>query len=283
MTISIIVRTKNEEKSIERTLDQISSQKIDIPFEIIVIDSGSTDTTREIAGRYTSAIFPIPSESFTFGYALNYGIERAKGAIIVNLSAHCIPATREWLSELIAPIREGRADAVYGRQIPVRGVNPFEEVSLYKHFPELEKPGGRVPFSNANCAFLKTMWEEVKFDEDLPSWEDYLWYLLLKDRHRFEYRPKAMVYHSHRFSLGAVKRRSFNDGKAFRMLKERYGIELIDEDYPTITAKGKLFLDDMRNHMKFFKREGYLGHIFFVPVVRFFAFKAYRDGYKSIE
>lgn len=283
MTISIVVRTKNEEKSIGRTLDRVSSQKIDIPVEIIVIDSGSTDTTREIAGRYTSTIFPIPSESFTFGYALNYGIERAKGAIIVNLSAHCTPTDEKWLSELITPIREGRVDAVYGRQVPVRGLNPFEEVSLHKHFPEAEQVDGRVPFSNANCAFLKTMWEEVKFDEDLPSWEDYLWYLLLKDRRRFQYSPKAAVYHSHPFSLGAVINRSFNDGKAFKMFKDRYKIDLIGEAYPTTLAKGRLFVNDMSEHVRFFARNGYLKYIFLVPIVRGMAFKAYRDGYKSIK
>ncbi len=281
MLISIVIRCRNEAQAIGGTLEKIFTQTVDIPYEVVVVDSGSTDGTIEIVRRYPVRLFEIPQESFTFGYALNYGIEKSEGSVIVNISAHCLPVDTHWLSELIKPILEGEADAVYGRQVAVRGLNPFEEMSLHKHFPETEKVDGRRPFSNANCAFLKRMWEDVRFDEDLPSWEDYLWYLLLKDKSRFRYCPKAAVFHTHRFSLSAIKRRSFNDGKAFRMFKERYGIDLIAAACPTVTAKGKLFLEDIRGHMRFFKKEGYPTYFLCAPIVRLLAFKAYRDGYRS--
>ena len=281
--ISIIIRCKNEAEAIGETLRKVFGQEIDLAREVVLVDSGSTDRTLEIAKKYPVRVYRIPPESFSFGYALNFGIERAEGDIIVNISAHCAPVNEKWLSELVTPIREGLADAVYGRQVPVKGRNPFEEVSLQKHFPPEERVRGRVPFSNANCAFRKKMWEEVRFDEDLPSWEDYLWYLLLKDRHRFRYCPKAAVFHTHRFSLAEVRRRSRNDGKAFRIFKDKYHIDLIGEAYPSGRAKGRLLVNDMREHVKFFARNGYLKYIFSAPVVRFLAFRSYRDGYKSIK
>ncbi len=281
--ISVIIRCKNEEKALGRCLATIFTQQTDVSFEVIVVDSGSTDHTLTIAREYPVRLFEIPPESFSFGFALNHGIERADGAIIVNISAHCIPVHNTWLSEITGPVREGRADAVYGRQVPVKGVNPFEEVSLDRHFPGTEKSGGRVAFSNANCSFLRKMWEVVRFDEALPSWEDFLWYLLLKDRYRFHYCPEAAVYHSHPFSVDSVTRRSYNDGRAFRMMKEKYDIDLIGKDYPTILAKGRLFMEDVKNHMSFFVHNGYASRIFLTPVVRLLAFKAYRDGYKSVK
>jgi len=281
MFISIIIRCKDEEEAIGRTLDKIFGQEIDLSYEVILVDSGSTDGTLEIVQKYPVCLFRIPPESFSFGYALNYGIERAEGDIIVNISAHCIPVNDKWLSELTLPLREGRAHATYGRQIPVKGVNPFEEISLEKHFPDEEKTSGRVPFSNANCAFLRKMWEEVKFDKDLPSWEDYLWYLLLKDKYIFEYCPKAMVYHTHLFSIGAVTKRSYNDGRSFGTFKKDYGIDLINEACPTITMKLKLFIDDLMAHARFFKNKGYIKHIFLIPVVRFLVFMSYWKGYRS--
>ena len=282
MTISIVIRAKNEEKRIGKTLEIAASQKMDVPYEIIIVDSGSTDNTREIAGRYTSRIFSIPPESFTFGYALNYGIERAAGRIIVNLSAHCLPVDDYWLARLVSPILKGKADAAYGRQVPVKGMNPFEEVSLYKHF-DGEKKSGRVPFSNANCAFLRKMWEEVRFEEKIPSWEDYLWFLHLKDRYSFKYCPEAAVYHTHSFSLRAIVRRAYNDGRAFSIFKREHDIDLLEDACPGLKNKAKLFLDDLRDHARFFQKEGYARYIFFIPFVRSCAYMAYWSGYRSVK
>jgi glycosyltransferase involved in cell wall biosynthesis len=283
MTISIVIRAKDEGRSIGKTLEMVASQNMDVPYEIIIVDSGSTDNTRKIAGEYTSRIFSIPPESFTFGYALNYGIERAEGTIIVNLSAHCFPVDKYWLSRLISPILEGKTDAVYGRQAPAKEINPFEEVSLHKHFPDDEKKSGRVPFSNANCAFLRKMWEEVRFDEKIPSWEDYLWFLHHKDRYSFKYCPEAVVYHSHSFSLKAVVKRAYNDGRAFSIFKREYDCDLLEDACPGLKNKAKMFLDDLRGHARFFQQRGYTRYIFFMPLVRFCVYIAYWSGYRSVK
>ncbi|MFZ2198326.1 MAG: glycosyltransferase, partial [Thermodesulfovibrionales bacterium] len=250
MLISIIIRCKNEEKSIGRTLEKIYAQAINIPYEVIVVDSGSTDRTLEIVQQYPVRVFRISPESFTFGYALNYGIERTGGTIIVNLSAHCFPVDDYWLSRLISPILEGKAEAAYGKQVPIKEINPFEEVSLNKHFPDDEKKSGRVPFSNANCAFLKTMWEEVKFDEKIPSWEDYLWFLHLKRRYSFRYCSGAAVFHTHSFSLKAIVKRAYNDGRAFSIFKREHHIDLLEDACPGLNNKAKMFLDDIRGHAR---------------------------------
>ena len=72
---SVIVRAKNEARGIERTFKSLRRQTV--PVEIVVVDSGSTDGTVEIARRWCDRLIEIPAESFTYGYSLNCGAEVA--------------------------------------------------------------------------------------------------------------------------------------------------------------------------------------------------------------
>ena len=76
--VSIVIRTKNEEELIEVVLKSIKTQTY-TDYEIILVDSGSTDLTVEIAKKYGCKILNIKPEEFTFGYAINYGFENSKG------------------------------------------------------------------------------------------------------------------------------------------------------------------------------------------------------------
>lgn len=280
MTVSIIIRTKDEEGNIGQVLKTIFSQDIENKFEVIIVDSGSSDRTLDIASQYNVKIVNIPASKFSYGYSLNYGIQNSSGEIICCLSAHCIPYNNNWLSELIKPIKEGGAHAVFGRQVPVNGINPFEEVSLNKHFPEDEVKVGRIPFSNANCAFLRVMWDEVRFDEIIPSWEDYLWYLLTKDRFVFRYTPSASVYHSHPFSIRSTALRAFRDGQAFKYINGNYKFDVMEE-IPSKRDKFLYFLLDISRHVNFFFKKRYLSSLLITPFVRALVYFNYLRGYNS--
>lgn len=281
MTASIVIRTKNEGASIGNLLEKIASQQVAPPPEIVVVDSGSTDDTLNIVGRYPAKVIEIPPAQFSYGRALNLGIRNAQGAIICSVSAHCIPADDRWLHELVRPIQEERAAATFGRQIPIDRLNPFEEVSLSKHFPEDGKKEGRVPFSNANCAFLRKMWEELPFDEKIPSWEDYLWYRLLKERYEFGYCPRAVVSHTHPFSFRRIRTVAYNDGRAFRLIKDLYGIDLVKAGLPSGRSKAWFILQDLFQYAQHFARRGYVKQLFLIPVIRALVYRAYWEGYNS--
>lgn len=281
--ISVVIRTKNEGMALGATLEAIRRQEGAFPSEILLVDSGSVDGTLNIARRHDCRIITIPPEDFTYGYALNLGISHAAGEIICLLSAHCTPRHNRWLSELVQPVADGSAHAAFGRQVPVRGVNPFEEVSLHKLFPEELRKGNRVPFSNANCAFLKTLWDQVPFDETVPGWEDYLWYLLLRERFRFRYCPGAAVSHSHPFSFKKIMQRTYNDGRAFRIIKNRYGIDIYNHLYPGTGAKLRMLMHDVINHLTVFRQKGYRRYIPLIPFIRAYSYFTYWRGYRSVE
>jgi glycosyltransferase involved in cell wall biosynthesis len=280
MLISIIIRTKDEEENVGQVLKNIYLQKIEQKFEVIVIDSGSTDKTIDIARQYDVKIINIPASRFTYGYSLNYGIQNSSGDIICCLSAHCIPYNDKWLSELVNPILESKVHATYGRQIPLEEVNPFEELFLQKHFPEDEKKGGRVSFSNANCAFIRRMWDEMKFDECIPGWEDYLWYLLIKNKFKFHYVRDACVTHSHPFSLNRIARTAYQDGKALRYIKDKYDFNILERTSSTI-GKFRYVIKDLSSHIVFFLKKGYTGSVLILPFVKFYSYLNYWRGYHS--
>lgn len=80
--ISVCIITKNEEKNIDRCLSCIK----DYPFEIVVVDTGSTDKTVETARKYTDKIFHFDWVK-DFSAARNFSISKASNDWILVLDA----------------------------------------------------------------------------------------------------------------------------------------------------------------------------------------------------
>ena len=100
------VRTKNVLSV--RALSAIFQQDIDLPFEVIVIDSGSTDRTLDIVRRHAVRLYEIEAREFSYGRALNLGAKLAEGRYLINLSAHCIPTSDRWITNLVKDLRPTR-------------------------------------------------------------------------------------------------------------------------------------------------------------------------------
>ena len=203
--ITILIRTKNEEKYIEETLRRIFSQRCK-DFEVIVVDSGSKDRTLEIVNKFAIRLLKIPPEKFSYGYALNFGIKNAIGEVIINLSAHAIPANDKWLENLIKPLRDWEVAGVYGRQLPNLNCNPIEKRDLLETYGDERKiQTQEITFSNSNSAIRKEIWEKFPFDERMSFAEDIYWSKeVLGNGYKIAYEPQAMVYHSHQHSLKTI-------------------------------------------------------------------------------
>src|SRR3546814_13242095 len=108
MLTSIVIRTLDDARYLGELLEAIGQQDTG-PFqvEVVVIDSGSTDGTLEIAEKHGCTITHITREQFSFGRSLNMGCEVARGEILVLISGHCVPTDRRWLRNLCQPIADG--------------------------------------------------------------------------------------------------------------------------------------------------------------------------------
>lgn len=215
--VSILIRTSNEEDYIEQILDAVLSQSYN-NFEVIIIDSGSTDKTLESAKKYPVKIFKINPENFTYGFSLNYGFQKAKGEYIISLSGHVLPLSENWLKTLIANFSDDKVAAVMCKILPRPDCNPFDKRGLLKRYNmQKQEITEDTPFIFSNsCSAIRTdIWEKVHFDETLTASEDYDWLKKVRRlKYKIIYEPLAEVYHSHNWTLKQTYMRFFHESCA---------------------------------------------------------------------
>lgn len=215
---SIIIRAFNEERWLPEVFAALHRQRYR-DFEVLLVDSGSVDSTRDIAAANGARIVRLRSEDFTFGYSLNLGIAEARGSFMAILSAHAIPSDEHWLERLVAPLRDPQISMVYGGQ---RGhqISKFSEARDFErvfpakpHLVDVEQPFA----NNANSAVRKDLWQAHGFDEHLPGLEDIEWakYWLERDK-QVRYEPGACIIHVHTESWPQVRRRYYREAMAAR-------------------------------------------------------------------
>jgi len=220
MTISLVIRAFNEEKHIGRLLYGIQQQTVKDDVEVILVDSGSTDDTLEIAAHYPVKVVHITPEEFTFGRSLNRGIAAASGEIIVLISAHCYPVYPDWLAQLTKPFDQGDLALAYGRQIGGE-TNHYSEHQIFRHyFPEHSVPAQGQPYAhNANSAIRRELWEQHPYDESLTGLEDLAWSSWAMDAgYTLTYVAEAVVVHIHEEKFAQVFKRYKREGIAMKRI-----------------------------------------------------------------
>jgi glycosyltransferase involved in cell wall biosynthesis len=222
MKVSIVIRSKNEERFIGAVLARVLEQEGADPYDVLVLDSGSQDRTLDIVRGFPVRLATMPPEQFTFGRALNHGVSLTSGDIVVFLSAHCVPRERTWLRALTAPLMSDvQVAATYGRQEPMPGVNPFEEIELERTFGPTADSAVLAHFSNANSAIRRHLVTQYPFDEIMSGGEDFLWAQGLPSSYTVRYVATASVFHSHPPSLRYWRRRAYIEGLFMPYLAQR--------------------------------------------------------------
>jgi glycosyltransferase involved in cell wall biosynthesis len=285
-SVTVVIRALNEAASIESVLTDVLAQEGVGRLEVLVIDSGSTDPTPEIVlgfPRENVRLERLDPARFTFGGALNLGGRLARSPVCVHLSAHCRPMDRHWLARLVSPLADPRCVATFGRQLPIRGLNPFEEIELHRIFPPGPlADGARRYFSNANCAIRRDALNARPFDESIPIMEDTLWLLELGPNERVSYVPEAAVFHSHPLRLAYWYRRFRKDGHAYRYIAARCGVDLLSQRALGPAGRLRDLLDELVRVSTRLAASGYWRHLALYPlycVIRELALRrGLRDG-----
>ncbi|ENF8750348.1 glycosyltransferase [Vibrio fluvialis] len=228
--VSIVIRTLNEQRYLVELLESIKNQdRSKFRIETVIIDSGSTDKTLEIAEQYGCRITHIKKEEFTFGKSLNDGCDFSNGDYLVFISGHCIPVDDQWIENLVTPLVE-KCSYTYGRQLG-RDTTKFSERQLFeKYFPN-ESRIPQVGFfcNNANAAIRRDAWLAHRFNEELTGCEDmYLAKLLVDTGKKIGYVSEAPVYHIHDETWSKVKVRYEREAIALQQIMPQVQVSMID-------------------------------------------------------
>lgn len=196
---SIIIRAFNEAEYIGDVLEAVDTQEYQ-DFEIILVDSGSTDGTLEIAEEYVDTIEFVSPQNFTFGYSCNVGCEAASGDYCSFLSAHAIPTDDQWLGNMIKNLSEDDVAMTYSNQVGAETTKHSERRLFNELFPEKRRRQTPPDYwaNNASSAIKKNLWEEHQFNEYLTGHEDIEWAKHFMDQgYVVVYEPEACIYHIH--------------------------------------------------------------------------------------
>jgi len=229
METSVVIPTKNGEKWIGECLEAVHSQEGVGQVEVVVVDSGSTDNTREIARRYPVRIVEIATKDFHHARTRNYAATLTAGKYLVFLSQDAVPANKSWLRSMLQNFDSGTVGAVYGRQVPNAGSTQERHDALNTMYgsERVVKDASTQQnlafryyhFSDANAAIRKEVWEATRFPEELKVFEDLgIAKRILDAGWNIVYEPEAIVVHSHNHTTVELFKRYFDIGYTFQRL-----------------------------------------------------------------
>ncbi|MFH0883295.1 MAG: glycosyltransferase family 2 protein [bacterium] len=231
--VSIIIPATNEHATLERSLPLILAQDYPDPFDILIIDSGSTDGSREWLTQLATEeprlhLYLQKPGDFHHAGTRNLGLAITKSERVVFMAGDAMPVDVKWLANLIRPMQEdARIAGTYGRQLPREDADIFNRLRTLYNYPEtgvvktLHDPPmtakERFFFSSVNCCLHRKRMGEARFDEGVPVNEDVaLSWQLLYSGWKIAYVPEAAVVHSHNRSPVEILRRYYDNAVTYK-------------------------------------------------------------------
>src|SRR3954447_9272727 len=105
--VSVAIPVLNGARYLDEVLGAVRAQRVDREVELLIVDSGSTDGSLEIAERHGARIHRIPKQEFSHGGTRNLAMELAQGEHVAFLTQDATPAHDGWLAAML----EGFAQA----------------------------------------------------------------------------------------------------------------------------------------------------------------------------
>lgn len=221
--ISVVIPTYNPGEDIKFLIEKLYN----CGYEIIIIDSSSTDNSLEKIKKYYSdvRIIQISKKDFNHGGTRNIGLYESKGEIIVYLTQDALPIDSDSLQCLTRKLIENKEIGMaYGRQIPYPNTGFFGTFARYFNYPPKSKIkslndkntlGIKAIFaSNSFAAYKKNVLLQVGgFPSNVILGEDtYVAAKILKLGYKIAYVAEAQVYHSHDYTVWQEFKRYFDTG-----------------------------------------------------------------------
>ncbi len=214
---TIIMRSMNDSPQLVRqTLESLRNQQ-GVSFELIHIDSGSTDGSLDVIRELGGRLYHIRPNEYIPGQVLNMGMSLCESDVVVFLNADATPVGRDWLANLIAPFKsDPDLIATFSRQIARPDATPLVQMDYERAFgPEGGHRSWGHFFSMAGSAIRREYWQKRPFDGAIQYSEDIDWtYRARLENKKVLYVPSSIVVHSHNYTLSQSYKRHIGEGEA---------------------------------------------------------------------
>jgi rhamnosyltransferase len=249
--VTIIMRSFNEGWALRETLPALRAQAFK-NWELIVIDSGSTDGSVELIKNARPAHFiQIRPEEYNPSRVMNRGMELSRTATSIFLNADATPQGTNWLAPLVTTLEEPKTAAVFSRQIPrpncravfahdyERCFGAQRESAAWDHF-----------FSMVSSGLRKDVWAQRGFLEKMQYSEDDEYTRWCRAQgYGVVYCPGSVVMHSHNYTPQQAYKRSFGEARALAAVWSRSPEQI---NWPRTVLLG--WLNDVRRDFAFCAR-----------------------------
>ncbi|TKB91600.1 MAG: glycosyltransferase [Nitrospira sp.] len=246
MTCSIIIPTWNKVELTRQCLTALAAATTDVSFEVIIVDNGSTDGTREFLSELKGDVqIILNDQNLGFAKACNQGARAARGKYLVFLNNDTIPQS-QWLNPLVSEVDEHSDVGIVGSKLlfadgSIQHAGVVFMRSIMSPYHIYRSVPGSKPGVNQRCAFQavtaacmlirQELFEEVQgFDEAfINGFEDVDLCLKVREKgYQVIYQPRSVVYHLESQTPG----RKEHDEQNSQLLLERWGTHwwLGDED-----------------------------------------------------
>jgi O-antigen biosynthesis protein len=267
-SVTVAIPVLNGAAYLDEVLEAVRAQRPpasqELVVELLIVDSGSTDGSLEIARRHGATVIEIPKSEFSHGGTRNLAVERSRGDAVAFLTQDATPASEEWLASIVEGFEQAEDVAlVFGPHIPRPGHSHVFAREMRDHFrtwgdgeridvQRLERSPDALAayrlypyklqfFSDVNGAVARWAWERVPY-RDVPYAEDQLLAReMIESGYAKVFHPGAAVYHSHDYPPAQFLRRYFDE---FRSLREVLGhVEAFGLEHVARTAYHQTRLD----------------------------------------
>ncbi len=224
--ISVVIRNKNQSKALEFLLSNLTNRYGDELSEVIVVDNLSIDNSKAVSEKYNARFETI--SKFSYGGSANFCAEKANHDIVVLFSAHSYPVSPDFFLTIKSAFKNNKNLA---------GVRCLHSSNDYKNYIQnisAKEDPNKSGLIFSGSAFRKSIWENIKFNEDVPTFEDKDWTKrVLKAGYDIEFAPVIFSYSIYRNSKQMF----------FRFKNDLIGNYQIWHEEPKLTSiiKGTLF------------------------------------------
>lgn len=276
--VSIIMRSFNEGWALRETLPALQSQEFR-NWELIVIDSGSTDGSVELIRAAKPRHFvKIQPHEYNPSRVMNHGMQLARSEFGIFLNADATPQNPNWLRPLVNALFDPQTAAVFGKQIPRPDCKAVFAHDYERCFgEERESASWEHFFSMVSSGIRKDVWSRRGFQEQMQYSEDDEWTRWCREQgYKIVYASESVVMHSHNYTAAQAYKRSFGEARALAAVWNRSPREF----NPTQTIFLG-WLNDVRRDLKFCAKKNRLRELPHAARIRWSQRRAKLAGFRA--